>query len=126
MKERGYIEKLWREEKYHILFHSQYYYEEIRQLLKGSPSLEEVQQMIDIGLREEPTQGSIINAYDHMWGYFKKKATSSEKAQSLSLKQQFMNDNVYSSELLKFLKTLADKYEVTYLQQSTILRNNKK
>ena len=82
--------------------------------------------MIDIGLREEPTQGSIINAYDHMWGYFKKKATSSEKAQSLSLKQQFMNDNVYSSELLKFLKTLADKYEVTYLQQSTILRNNKK
>ena len=126
MKERGYIEKLWREEKYHILFHSQYYYEEIRQLLKGSPSLEEVQQMIDIGLREEPTQGSIINAYDHMGGYFKKKATSSEKAQSLSLKQQFMNDNVYSSELLKFLKTLADKYEVTYLQQSTILRNNKK
>ncbi|PTE70136.1 type II DNA modification enzyme [Staphylococcus devriesei] len=126
MKERGYIEKLWREEKYHILFHSQYYYEEIRQLLKGSPSLEEVQHMIDIGLREEPTQGSIINAYDHMWGYFKKKATSSEKAQSLSLKQQFMNDNVYSSELLKFLKTLADKYEVTYLQQSTILRNNKK
>ncbi|MBI5973250.1 YbgA family protein [Staphylococcus caledonicus] len=126
MKERGYIEKLWREEKYHILFHSQYYYEEIRQLLKGSPSLEEVQQMIDIGLREEPTQGSIINAYDHMWGYFKKKATSSEKAQSLSLKQQFMNDNVSSTELLKFLKSLADKYEVTYLQQSTILRNNKK
>lgn len=126
MKERGYIEKLWREEKYHILFHSQYYYEEIRQLLKGSPSLEEVQHMIDVGLREEPTQGSIINAYDHMWGYFKKKATSSEKAQSLSLKQQFMNDNVSSTELLKFLKSLADKYEVTYLQQSTILRNNKK
>ncbi|PTF03262.1 type II DNA modification enzyme [Staphylococcus devriesei] len=125
MKERGYIEKLWREEKYHILFHSQYYYEEIRQLLKDSPSLEEVQHMIDKGLREEPTKGSIINTYDHMWGYFKKKATSSEKAHSLSLKEYFINDNISSTELLNFLKTLADKYKVTYLQQSTILRNQK-
>ena len=42
MKERGKIEKLWREEKYRVLLHDQNAYNKIRALLKESPSLEEV------------------------------------------------------------------------------------
>ena len=34
MKERGYIEQLWREEKYHVLLHSQQSYQMIRNALK--------------------------------------------------------------------------------------------
>lgn len=39
MKERGKIEKLWREEKYRVLLHDQNDYNKIRALLKESPSL---------------------------------------------------------------------------------------
>ena len=34
MKERGHIEQLWREEKYHVLLHSQQSYQMIRNALK--------------------------------------------------------------------------------------------
>ena len=35
MKERGYIEKLWREQKYNVLYHSQQHYNYIRELLSN-------------------------------------------------------------------------------------------
>ncbi|BGE81666.1 YbgA family protein [Staphylococcus petrasii] len=125
MKERGYIEKLWREEKYHVLLHSQQSYNEIRELLKSSPSLQEVQLKIEEALSCEPTKGTVINAYDHMWGYFKNNATKAEKEQSKNLKNDFQNDVVTKNQLLTFLKELAQKYNVTYLLESRILQLNK-
>ena len=71
MKERGHIEQLWREEKYHVLLHSQQSYQMIRNALKTDLSLHQVQQMIDDALLIEPSIGSVCNAFDHMWGYFK-------------------------------------------------------
>lgn len=121
MKERGYIEKLWREEKYNVLYHSQQHYNYIRKLLKQSPTLNEVQLTINEALQTTPSNGSIINAYDHMWGYFKHKANEIEKNKSAQLKADFKQDNVQSKELLIFIKYLADKYEVSYLQKSTLL-----
>ena len=97
MKERGYIEKLWREEKYNVLYHSQHY-NYIRELLKQSPTLNEVQLTINEALQTTPSNGSIINAYDHMWGYFKHKANEIEK-QITQLKVDFKQDNVQSKEL---------------------------
>lgn len=70
MKERGHIEQLWREEKYHVLLHSQQSYQMIRNALKTDLSLHQVQQMIDDALLIEPSIGSVCNAFDHMWGYF--------------------------------------------------------
>ncbi|PNZ30378.1 type II DNA modification enzyme [Staphylococcus petrasii] len=125
MKERGYIEKLWREEKYHVLLHSQQSYNEIRELLKSSPSLQEVQLKIEEALSCEPTKGTVINAYDHMWGYFKNNATEAEKEQSKNLKNDFQNDVVTKNQLLTFLKELAQKYNVTYLLESRVLQLNK-
>lgn len=43
MKERGHIEQLWREEKYHVLLHSQQSYQMIRNALKTDLSLHQVQ-----------------------------------------------------------------------------------
>lgn len=71
MKERGYIEQLWREEKYHVLLHSQQSYQMIRNALKTDLSLHQVQQMMDVALLIEPSIGSVCNAFDHMWGYLK-------------------------------------------------------
>lgn len=125
MKERGYIEKLWREEKYHVLLHSQQSYNEIRELLKSSPSLREVQLKIEEALSCEPTKGTVINAYDHMWGYFKNNATEAEKEHSKNLKNDFQNDVITKNQLLTFLKELAQKYDVTYLLESRVLQLNK-
>ncbi len=122
MKERGYIEKLWREEKYHVLLHSQQSYNEIRELLKSSPTLQEVQLKIEEALSCEPTKGTVINAYDHMWGYFKNNATKEEKEKAQTLKSEFQNDSVTRNELLIFLKELAQKYNVTYLLESRVLQ----
>ena len=124
MKERGKIEKLWREEKYRVLLHDQNAYNKIRALLKESPSLEEVQFQINEAINHSPTTGSIINAYEHMWGYFKNIATDNEKHKALMLKDDFMNHQIELDTLLSYLSQLANKYDIKYLQESTIL--NKK
>ena len=124
MKERGKIEKLWREEKYRVLLHNQNAYNKIRALLKESPSLEEVQFQINEAINHSPTTGSIINAYEHMWGYFKNIATDNEKHKALMLKDDFMNHQIELDSLLSYLSQLANKYDIKYLQESTIL--NKK
>ena len=77
MKERGYIEKLWREENI-MSCTIVNIYNYIRELLKQSPTLNEVQLTINEALQTTPSNGSIINAYDHMWGYFKHKANEIE------------------------------------------------
>ena len=46
MKERRKIEKLWREEKYRVLFHDQNAYHSIRTLLKSPITLDEVKEHI--------------------------------------------------------------------------------
>lgn len=121
MKERGKIEKLWREEKYRVLLHDQNAYNIIRALLKESPSLEEVQFQINEAINHSPTTGSIINAYEHMWGYFKNIATENEKHKALMLKDDFMNHQIELDTLLSYLSQLANKYDIKYLQGSTVL-----
>lgn len=121
MKERGYIERLWREEKYRVLAHSKQHYDEIRELLKQGPSYTMVKDKIDEALIITPTIGSTINAFDHMWGYFKNKATANEKEQYLTLKRQFQNKQIDASLIQQFLKNMAEEYEVQYLINSTAL-----
>ncbi|MDT3959870.1 YbgA family protein [Staphylococcus kloosii] len=121
MKARGYIERLWRTEKYRVLVHSKQHYDEIRELIKQDPSYTTVKDKINEALKITPTTGSMINAYDHMWGYFKNKATPNEKEQYLTLKQQFQDNQIDASQIQQFLKNMADAYEVQYLIESTAL-----
>lgn len=122
LKERGHIEQLWREEKYRVLLHSQKQYDAIREKLKSQVSYEEIRMMIEHSITIEPSQGSVINAYDHMWGYFKKWATDEEKQSAQKLKELFINHDVSIHDLMSFLNVLAIKYEVHYIQQSTVLK----
>lgn len=121
MKERGYIEQLWRKEKYRVLAHSKQQYDEIRELLKHNPSYKTVADKIDKAIAIEPTTGSIVNAYDHMWGYFKKVATEEEKKHYLMLKQRFQDNQIELKQWQQFLKQLAYQYKVQYLIDSTAL-----
>lgn len=114
--ERKQTEKLWREEKYRVMFHSQKHYQLIRHAMRDQLPHAEVAQLITDALLQTPTTGSMQNACQHMWGYFRKVAESEEKltyAQLIEAKDY--------TELLYFLSKLAMKYEVRYLVESRIL-----
>lgn len=109
-------EILWREEKYNVMFHSQNHYNAIRQAMKNKASYEDVLIQIEQALSLIPTEGSMRNACQHMWGYFKKSANYEEKKQYEQLIQ-----TTNFNELLSFLRELAEKYKVTYLLESKVL-----
>lgn len=110
-------EQLWATKKYHVMFYSQKHYEQIRRMMCERCTIEALQQTIDEALRQSPTLGSQINTIQHMWGYFKKMATPDEKATYVTLLEK--RD---VRQLLDYIRTLADRYNVSYLQQSTILQ----
>ncbi|MCG3088441.1 YbgA family protein [Sporosarcina cyprini] len=116
-------QQLWSREKYRVMFHSQKHYNEIREVLKQGKDIERVDQLIEEAGKIEPTKGSVSNAYQHMWGYFKKNATEEEREAYRSKLDAFMDDKLGSDDLLAYLKRLAVKYGVEYLLKSTILKS---
>lgn len=110
-------EQLWAASKYEVMYHSQQHYNAIRQLIRANPTYEEVVAQIEAAKQIEPTNGSKRNSCDHMWGYFKRHASEEEKQRYTMLKESEQFERIR-----QFLKQLAHKYEVTYLQKSTILQ----
>lgn len=123
MKQRGMIEKLWAEEKYKVLMHSEKHYNLIREELKKNITMETLETLISDALKNTPAPGAVINTADHMWGYFKKFCTNIEKEKYIELKKKYKEESVSREKLLGFIRELADKYEVEYLQNSTVLEN---
>ncbi|PTI80575.1 type II DNA modification enzyme [Staphylococcus xylosus] len=116
------IEQLWKQHKYEVLWHDQNKYKMIREQLKYDPTIEEIETLIKEALSTTPSTGSIINAYDHMWGYFKRKCSSSEKSLHNYLKEAFKKEEVDEIYLLQFLKSMANYYDVNYVKNSTIIQ----
>ena len=111
-------EQLWREEKYRVMFHSQNHYNAIRQAMKDNLSYDELAQLITDAHNQTATNGSMRNACQHMWGYFKKCASAEEKMQY----ERLLEETDFTG-LLQLLKGLAQKYEVNYLLESRILKD---
>lgn len=114
------MDQRWASRKYHVMFHSQKHYNKIRQMMRDGCTSEALQQTIDEALAQTPTIGSQLNAIQHMWGYFKKFATNEEKA---LYNDWLAQQNI--AALLHYLRTLATRYNVRYLQQSTVLNIDK-
>lgn len=121
MRKRSDIEKLWRNEKYNVMMHSQKSYLNIRESLKRDITYDDLQSKIDDAKDIVPTKGSIINTYNHMWGYFKKIATEEERNQYLKYKSQYQENEIQYQCLITFIYKLAVKYNQKYLLESTIL-----
>lgn len=121
MSGRHEIEKKWAREKYKVMIHSQKHYNLIREALKKNTATAELNNLIEQAFEVKPTKGSVENAYNHLWGYFKKICTEEERETSKQMKAGFMSDEVSRDELLQFISHLADKYEVEYLQNSSVL-----
>ena len=121
MNQRFEMEKLWRHEKYLVMYHSQNHYNQIREILKTDCDLKDIKRLIEEAKRTKPTKGSIINTYQHMWGYFKKYATDEEKALYQQKQQDFSENQLSEEALLEFIRSLAEKYNVKYLLNSSLL-----
>ena len=108
--ELNHYQKRWAAEKYLVMAHSQAHYNALRLLFKGNQWMQEKALEFERLLKE---------AYQHIWGYFKKKATSPEKDRYKELDQSL---ETRSADMHQFLRVLTQKYQPAYLVQSRIMQ----
>lgn len=112
----------WRSLKYLILSKSQPDYRAIRRLFTDNEWDERKEQAfrgyLQHALAQPPKKGNLLNAYQHVWGYFKNIATATERQKYEELIETF---SIEQDELLPFLKELTLKYKEQYLLQSKLL-----
>ena len=78
--QRALCQQLCARNKYLVLSHSSNIYNEIRQYLKKEVvEVSHVQEMIERACQITEHRGQVCNAFQHIWGYFKKKATDAER-----------------------------------------------
>lgn len=113
---------LWARNKYLILSHSSNIYLEIRQYLKSeSVEVAHVQALIDQAVVLLENRGQVCNAFQHIWGYFKKKASTTEKEDFMHLLLRYQSNQAEQKELVRAVRDLLVKYPNPYLQNSTLL-----
>lgn len=106
----------WAQHKYWVMSRSQQAYNQIRELAKGNKWNQEKHKTYKTFLKDletiEPTEKALRNSYQHIWGYFKKEATSKEIHTYTEL---IKKSPLERNELEIFLKELSKKYEKGYL-----------
>ena len=114
------LEKEWGRYKYAVLERSPVIYQAIRTLLKDKEAypVQEFDHLIDTVFAEEPHPGCAENAAAHVWGYFKKHATDTERRQYEKNLANFRTGSGTRATLKRQLFRLAQKYQSEYLLQS--------
>ncbi len=72
-------------------------------------------------LAKSPTKGKYINAYEHIYGYFKNKASDDEKQQFKSLIKAYEEGAISNIEINEYLLKLAQTYHEEYIINQSIL-----
>ena len=121
--ELNHYQKRWAAEKYLVMAHSQAHYNAFRLLFKGNQWTQEkaleFERLLKEAYQQTPTTKTLRTAYQHIWGYFKKKATSHEKDRYKELDQSL---ETRSADMHQFLRVLTQKYQPAYLVQSRIMQ----
>lgn len=114
------LEVEWSKFKYLVLEKSPQAYNEIRELLKDKETypVEKFYQIVEDSLKLAENKGYSINAFDHVWGYFKKIATDSEKRRYKKMIIDYKNDKTRNRLVKNFLERLAIKYKENFLLDS--------
>lgn len=122
MKKIAERQKEWASLKYLVLAKSQPDYKAIRKLFADNHWDAEKEwvfrKYLQHALAQPTKKGDLLNAYQHVWGYFKTKATEDERQHYQSLIENF---SINEDEVLPFLKELTVKYQEAYLLQSVLL-----
>ena len=115
-------EELWAKNKYFVLSKSHKTYLEIRGYLKGTELdvlwlNEKIQETRDM----KESKKDFRNAILHIWGYFKKKASTIEKEALFNILNEYMEGKNNQNAVIEYINTLLKKYPNEYLEKSTLL-----
>ena len=119
-------EELWAKYKYYVLSKSHKAYLDIREYLKEKEVdiaylQEKIQSVKDI----KESKKDFHNAILHVWGYFKKDASETEKQGLFIVLEEYMEGKNEQESVLQYINTLLKKYPNKYLQESTLLTGEK-
>ena len=115
-------EKLWAKNKYYVLSKSHKAYLEIREYLKGTELdvlwlNEKIRETRDM----KESKKDFRNAILHIWGYFKKKASTIEKQVLFNILNEYMEGKNNQNAVIEYINSLLKKYPNEYLEKSTLL-----
>lgn len=123
--QKSQCQQLWARNKYLVLSYSSNIYNEIRQYLKQEVvEVSQVQEMIDRACQIPEHRGQVCNAFQHVWGYFKKKATDAERKDYMLLLDCYRCGLASKEDLVAKTLELLESYPNTYLQHSTLLKGD--
>ena len=123
--QKSLCQQLWARNKYLVLSHSSNIYNEIRQYLKNEEvELSHVQELIDRACQIPEHRGQVCNAFQHIWGYFKKKATDAERKDYMLLLDRYRFGQASKQDLIAKTRELLERYPNSYLQNSTLLKGD--
>ena len=123
--QKSQCQQLWAQNKSLVLSHSSNIYNEIRQSLKNEEvEVSQVQEMIDRACQIPEHRGQVCNAFQHIWGYFKKKAVDAERQDYMLLLDRYRFGQASKEDLIAKTRDLLELYPNTYLQNSTLLKGN--
>ncbi len=123
--QKSQCQQLWARNKYLVLSHSSNIYNGIRQYLKNEQvEVSHVQNLIDRACQIPEHRGQVCNAFQHIWGYFKNKATDAERKDYMLLLDRYRFGQASKEDLIAKTRDLLDRYPNTYLQHSTLLKGD--
>ena len=115
-------EELWAKNKYFVLSKSHKAYLDIREYLKGTELdvlwlNEKIQETRDM----KESKKDFSNAVLHIWGYFKKDASTIEKQALFNILNEYMEGKNNQDVVIEYVNTLLKRYPNEYLEKSTLL-----
>ena len=123
--QKSQCQQLWARNKYLVLSHSSNIYNEIRQCEKNEEvEVSHVQELIDRVCQIPEHRGQVCNAFQHIWGYFKKKATDAERKDYMLLLDCYRFGQASKEDLITKTRDLLELYPNAYLQNSTLLKGD--
>ena len=115
-------EELWAKNKYYVLSKSHKVYLNIREDLKEKEvDIAYLQEKIQSAKDIEESKKDFHNAILHVWGYFKKDASETEKQGLFDILEEYREGKKNQESVIQYLNALLKRYPNEYLQESTFL-----
>ena len=116
-------EEAWAKNKYYVLSKSHKAYLEIRTYLREKePDVLWINKKIQEARDMKESKKDFSNAVLHIWGYFKKEASTMEKEELFDILNKYMEGKSNQNSVIEYLNTLLKKYPNEYLEKSTLLK----
>ena len=115
-------EEAWAKNKYYVLSKSHKAYLEIRAYLREKePDVLWINKKIQEARDMKESKKDFSNAILHIWGYFKKEASTIEKEELFDILNEYMEGKNNQKVVIECINILLKKYPNEYLEKSILL-----